>query len=144
MAGKTRYLDPPGSPENAYVREALAACDLTQDQIAEALNDRRLGSRYDKSIVGKMARTRKVTARELSAIEAITGHPIPESLLRQSQPSPEIAATVERMTTAIERIKGHPGLLAQTVSFAQTLELAAQALEQEQATDEDPEAAGDA
>lgn len=142
MAGKTRYLDPPASPENAYVREALAACDLTQEQIAEALNERRLGIRYDKSMVGKMARSRKVAGRELAVIEGITGHPVPDAVLRSQSSSPEVAAAVERMTVAIGRIKGHPALLAQLVSNAETLELAAQALEQGSAAGEAGEEEG--
>ena len=79
MARRPTYPTPPATGMNQWVRDALAASDMTQQALADALTASvGLGS-YAKSMVNKMTKARKVSMDEARAISAITGYPLPAS-----------------------------------------------------------------
>ena len=79
MPRRPTYPSPPASGMNQWVRDALAASDMTQQALADALSSRADVGQYAKSMVNKMTKSRKVTMDEARAISAITGHPLPPS-----------------------------------------------------------------
>lgn len=85
MVGKPRYPKPPLTPINQWVRDAIAASEITQTRLADELTAR-MGVSYTKFTVRDMTTTRKISAQEASAIMAITGHPLPvDTALRDQQ-----------------------------------------------------------
>lgn len=144
MAGKTNYRDPPATPENAFVREALEAWNLadgTQETLADALNAWGLGAKYDKSVIGKMARSKRVRYSELVAVSQITGHPIPPDLIDPGAETgdPEIDAAAARLVEIYRSLP--PGDVRDgMVRDAEMRFLAAEAIRQREADQEDPPA----
>lgn len=61
---------------NRWVREALDHSGMTQQRLADILTGRGLGT-YDRSMVQKMTKRRKVRMDEATAISEATGYPLP-------------------------------------------------------------------
>lgn len=78
MAGRARYKNPPATPMNQWVRDALQASGLSQQALGDALTKAGLGN-YDRSIIQKMTVARRVAMDEAQEICRITGHPLPET-----------------------------------------------------------------
>lgn len=85
MAGKPKYKNPPATPMNQWVRDALAAAGLSQQELGDALTRAGIGN-YDRSMIQKMTVARRVTMDEAQAIAAVTNHPLPENGLESQLP----------------------------------------------------------
>lgn len=75
MSGKPQYKNPPATPINQWVREALEHAGLSQQLLADKLTRDGAGN-FDRSIIQKMTVGRKVSAAEAQAISKITGYPL--------------------------------------------------------------------
>ena len=108
MARTKSYSNPPATPRNQWVRDALThAGDMSFPAAAEKLSRAGLGKNYDKSIVQKMTVARGVTAEEVKALSAITGFPPPpdvadDTSTRIAALPPEDQALVRALLRSLE------------------------------------------
>lgn len=77
MAGKPKYKNPPATPMNQWVRDALANAGMSQQELGDALTRTGIGN-YDRSIVQKMTVMRRISMAEAHAISSITSFPLSE------------------------------------------------------------------
>lgn len=114
MAGKAKYNSPPSTPMNQWVRDALESAGMTQVALADALSRvEGLGS-YDRSMIQKMTKDRRVRGDEALAISQITGHPLPEdeadlefdAMFRKL--SPENRTTIRTLVRNLVGSQGEP------------------------------------
>lgn len=96
-------------PINEWVRKALAHTSKSNADVARELHARGLSGTVDRSLPGKMAAFRDVSADEMFAIAEITGYPLPAD---------EFGSPIEgedEIKAILRRIKGLPSTAVQPV-----------------------------
>lgn len=85
MSKSTRFKKsaPPATPMNQWARDALAHFDKSMQEVADLLNEKDLGAKYDRSKVQKMTVARKVSKMEAEALAEITGYPLSDDDAQQ-------------------------------------------------------------
>lgn len=111
MPRKPLYPSPPATEMNQWVRDALRTCGMTQQELADRLTAHPDVSSYDKSMVNKMTKKRKISAVEARAISDITGYPVPpskesEAIIREL--AELSAADREAVLTLIRNLASRP------------------------------------
>lgn len=93
MVKKPVYRNPPATPMNKWVRDALESSGLSQQALSDLLSRTPTVGTYDRSMVQKMTVARKVSMDEARAISQITGHPLPDT-----ENSGEVVAEYQRLS----------------------------------------------
>jgi hypothetical protein len=75
MKRKPTYPNPPVSPMNQWVRDALEYAEMSYPRAAAGLA-REMKKNFDRSTVQKMTVGRKVSMAEAEALSKITGFPV--------------------------------------------------------------------
>lgn len=97
MAKTRSYSDPPARPINQWVRDALDNCDLSNAEIGRLFYEKGLIGSPDRSLAGKMANFRDVSAAEMLYLSEITGYPPPSEDDALIEDEDAIIALLERI-----------------------------------------------